>query len=170
MQFKAKQWHQIITGKNLKSSHEATVRSRLSCLYHVTVLSLKKNNPHTWKPTPASEEQHTHNRNTNTHKHTHTNTGMVAESIERMLRVRETGTKVPGQVQPKTYCVHICGLLAWYLTLLQQRNDWFSQCQVNVTEWDIGSWWCWPHFQVGQHYKVAIRPHRHKSVPIMPWS
>ena len=28
--------------------------------------------------------------------------------------------------------------------------DWFSQCQNNVTEWDIGF-----DFRLGQHYKFA---------------
>ena len=44
-------------------------------------------------------------------------------------------------------------------------KDWLSQCQDNVTEWEIGSW-CWRlGFPIRQHYKVAVSAHRHTSVP-----
>ena len=40
-----------------------------------------------------------------------------------------------------------------------------AQCQDNVTEsGDIGIWW--PGHPVGQHYKVIMNAHCHKSVPV----
>ena len=50
----------------------------------------------------------------------------------------------------------------WYLSLPSQVLSIISigqvkaQCQGNVTEWDISSWWCWPGLPVRQHYKVAM--------------
>ena len=38
-----------------------------------------------------------------------------------------------------------------------------------MTEWDIRSW-CWqPDLPVGQHYKVPMSVHCHKSVPVQIW-
>ena len=39
----------------------------------------------------------------------------------------------------------------------------------SVSEWDIRSW-CWqPGLLVGQHYKVSMGAHCHKSVPVLIW-
>ena len=53
--------------------------------------------------------------------------------------------------------------------LIGYNKDWLAQCQDNVTEWDIGSWWQWPDFPVGQHCKVIMCVHCHKWVPVVIW-
>ena len=54
------------------------------------------------------------------------------------------------------------------LSTIRIGKVWLTQCQDNVTEWDskhvmvlmVG-------FPVGQHYKVAMSAHFHKSAPIL---
>ena len=56
------------------------------------------------------------------------------------------------------------------LTLLGSRKDWLGKCQDSVTEWDIRSWCSWTGLPEGQHYKVAMSAHCHKSVPVLIWA
>ena len=60
----------------------------------------------------------------------------------------------------------MCRFLARCLVLLGKGKDWLAQCQDNVTEWGIKSWHWRFGFSLGQHYKVTMRAHCHKSVPI----
>ena len=46
-------------------------------------------------------------------------------------------------------------------------KDWIVQPHNNVTEWDIVLWCQWPDFPVGQHYKVTMNVHCHKSVHVL---
>ena len=70
--------------------------------------------------------------------------------------------------QPMTYQIDTCCFLAWRSALIGQ--DWLTQCQDNVTEYDIRSWCWWPDFIIGQHYKVTMSAHCHKLVPVLIWS
>ena len=45
---------------------------------------------------------------------------------------------------------------------LAQGEVWLAQCQDIVTKWDIKS-----GFAVGQHYKITMGAHCHKSVAIL---
>ena len=47
------------------------------------------------------------------------------------------------------------------------RSDYLSRRQDNVIQWEIGSWRWWSHVQMGQHYKVTMNAHFHKSEPIL---
>ena len=72
--------------------------------------------------------------------------GAVAELVERGPRAGKIGSLVPSRVKPM---------------------DWLAQWKDNITEWDIRSW-CWqPGLPVGQHYKVTMILHCHKSVPVL---
>ena len=42
-----------------------------------------------------------------------------------------------------------------------------AQCQDNITEWDIRSWFWWQDLAVGQQYKISINVHCHKLGPIV---
>ena len=48
-------------------------------------------------------------------------------------------------------------------------KDWFNQCQDNMTERDIRSWFWWPCLPVAQHYKVVMSMHSYESVRILIW-
>ena len=45
-----------------------------------------------------------------------------------------------------TYTIYTCPFLARHSALISK--DWLAQCQHNVTEWDIGSWFQQPDFPV----------------------
>ena len=72
--------------------------------------------------------------------------GVVAESVEREPPMREIRNSVSGRVKPMTYKTDTCHFLA----LIGKRKDSLSQCQNNVTEWDIRSWQI--GLPVGQYY------------------
>ena len=42
-----------------------------------------------------------------------------------------------------------------------------TECQNNVTAWDIRSWCRQPDFPLGQHYKVNMSAHCHNSVSLL---
>ena len=91
----------------------------------------------------------------------------MAESVERGLRVREIVTSFPSGVNLLTYKIDTCRFLAWLSAFIQYCKDLLVQCQDNVIECDIESW-CWqPDFTLGQHYKVTMSVHYHKSVPVL---
>ena len=50
---------------------------------------------------------------------------------------------------------------------LGEGKDWLTQCQDNVIEWDMSSWYWRPDLAVGQHYKAATIAHGHKSLPLL---
>ena len=56
------------------------------------------------------------------------------------------------------------------LSLLGYGKDRLAQCRDNVTEWNFGSWCCWPCLSVRQHYKVYMDVPCHKSVAILIWT
>ena len=58
-----------------------------------------------------------------------------------------------------------CPFLACRSASLGYGKDWLAQ--DNVTVWDIGSWYWWSDFPVGQQYKVTKSVHVPKSVPIL---
>ena len=43
-----------------------------------------------------------------------------------------------------------------YFVLIRQDKDWLTQCQDNVTKWDIGSWRQQPDFSLGQFYNTQV--------------
>ena len=47
---------------------------------------------------------------------------------------------------------------------VREGNDCLAQYHDSMTEWNITSWCRPPGLPVGQHYKVAMRAHCHKSV------
>ena len=54
--------------------------------------------------------------------------------------------------------------LAWRSALLAQDEDWLTQNEDNMTEFDIEVW-CWrPDLPVGHNYKFIMGGHCHKSV------
>ena len=57
----------------------------------------------------------------------------------------------PDRVKPMSCKADTCRNLAWCLALLRYGEDWLVQCQVNVTEWEIGSWCWWSPLLVEQH-------------------
>ena len=68
--------------------------------------------------------------------------GVVAELLERGPCVRKIESLLPGQVKPVTYNkIDTCHFLARHSALIGEGKDWFAQCQDNVTESDIRSWW-----------------------------
>ena len=69
--------------------------------------------------------------------------------------------------QTSDFKICTCRFVARRSALLGQAKDWLAQCQDNRTERDIRSWCCRPDFPVGQHYKVTMIAHCHKSVPIL---
>ena len=36
-----------------------------------------------------------------------------------------------------TYTMYTCHFLAWHWPFIGKGKDWFTQCQDDVTEWDI---------------------------------
>ena len=58
-------------------------------------------------------------------------------------------------------------------TCLTRRSaygkDWLAKCQDNVTDCDMRSWCWWHGLPVGQHYKVTMITHCHKSVSVLIW-
>ena len=69
--------------------------------------------------------------------------GMVAESVDNRSHVWEIVGSNPSWVKPMTYQIDTCRFKSW----------------------------CWqPGFPVGQHYKITMSVHCHKSVPILIWA
>ena len=66
-----------------------------------------------------------------------------------------------------TYQIYTCFYPAYHLALLGEGEDWLAQYQDNVTEWKIRPLYWQSGLPVGQHYKVAMSAHRHKSVSIL---
>ena len=89
----------------------------------------------------------------------------MAESVELRTHVWEVGISVPDWVKPMTYKIGICRSLALCSASIGRRKHRLAQCQDNMTEWDIESWYQWSVFPVGQHYKVSMSVHCHKSDP-----
>ena len=71
----------------------------------------------------------------------YTYSGAVAELVERLLPVQEIGSSIPGRVKPMTFKIDTCHFLAYRLALIGWNKDSLAQCQDNVTQWDIGSWY-----------------------------
>ena len=59
--------------------------------------------------------------------------------------------------------------LPFGITRIEHVKGWFAQYQDNVTESEIESCCRWPDLPVGQHYKVTMNAHCHKSVPVVVW-
>ena len=53
------------------------------------------------------------------------------------------------------YKIDAC-VLSWHLTLILHGQEWLTQCQDNVTEWDTGSRIGWSDFSIRLHYKVTM--------------
>ena len=83
------------------------------------------------------------------------------------LACRRSWVRTHGWVNPMTYKIEACHFLARCSALMGQDNDWLAQCQDNPTQWDIRSWCRQLGFPVGQHYKVVMGAHCHKSVSIL---
>ena len=65
------------------------------------------------------------------------------------------------------YNIDTC--IVWCSANLGWGKNWLTHCQDNLTECEIGSWYRQPGIFVGQHYKVAMLVHRHKSVSILDY-
>ena len=89
----------------------------------------------------------------------------VSKSVEYMIPVWVVQSFIPGRVKSKTCKIGTYRFLASCPALLWWGEDWLDQCQDNVTEQDIRSWW--PDFPVRQRYKVAMSVHCHKPVPVL---
>ena len=73
----------------------------------------------------------------------------------------------PWSCQTNDLKIDSCRFLARCSVLSGEGKDWLVQCHDNAAELDIRSW-CWrPDLPVGQHYKVAMSAHCHKSVAIL---
>ena len=72
----------------------------------------------------------------------------------------------PWSSQTNDLTIDTSHFLARLLALLGSGKDLLagSQCQDNVSEWYSRSCCWWPGLPVGQHYKVAMSTHCHKSV------
>ena len=56
------------------------------------------------------------------------------ESVERGPRMWEIGRSLPSPFKPMTYKIDTCCFLARHSALIGHDNDWFVQCQDNVTD------------------------------------
>ena len=65
------------------------------------------------------------------------------------------GGLIPSRVKSMTYTFDHCRMLIWRSALIGYCKGGITQVQDIVTEWDIGSWFWWPDFKVGQYYKVV---------------
>ena len=75
----------------------------------------------------------------------------------------------PIWVRPMTYQIDSYCYLGWHLGLTGDDKDWSAKYHGNMTVWDMRAW-CWrPNLPVRQHYKVAMRAHCLKSVPVLIW-
>ena len=77
----------------------------------------------------------------------------MAKSVEHQCRMLEIGSLLPGRVNPVTYSIYNCRVLAWHSALVWLGKDWLVQSQDNITGWDIWSWRCWHDFPVGSTVK-----------------
>ena len=69
--------------------------------------------------------------------------------------------------QTNAFKIDTCHFLARYSALLVCGNEWYAQCQDNVSNWGIRLQFCWPGSPVVQHYKVKMNAHGHKSVSVI---
>ena len=110
------------------------------------------------------------------HSHTHTHGGsdccacahqpcaVETRQDGRMSRASRFGRSrgfgphgfYPWLSQTNDLKVYTCRSLTRRSALSGYDKDWFTQCQDNVTEWDIRLWCWWHGPQVEQHYECVL--------------
>ena len=98
----------------------------------------------------------------------HIYTHVVAESVEHWSSVWEIVGSIPWL--SKTNDLWDLYFIARCSALLEQGKDWLFQCQDNVTEWDIWSWYWHPGFPMRHQFKVAMSVYCHKSWYDCSWN
>ena len=92
----------------------------------------------------------------------------MAEYVERSSPVWrdrgfESAVSNSGWVKFMTYKLNRCRFLARCSALLGKGEDCLAQCQDNVIEWDISSWWWWHGLPVKNPYTVTTSTHCDKT-------
>ena len=82
-------------------------------------------------------------------------------------RISRSWGSNPGRVQTNGLRIDTCHFLARHSALRGYGKDCLAQCQDNVIEWDIRSWYWWPGLPVGHHTNVVMSLHCHKSVCVL---
>ena len=58
----------------------------------------------------------------------------VTESVEHGPHLWEIGSMIPSRAKPMTNKINTCRFVAWCSALIGWDQDWFAQCQDNMTE------------------------------------